>query len=47
MAVTTVIWGSGPLSPPPPSVTAIAIAGLAMWLFPAWAAWIERNRSIA
>ena len=44
--LATVIWGSGPLSPPPPSVTAIAVAGLAMWLFPLWAAWIERNRAM-
>jgi|SRR5688572_27707061 len=42
--LTTAIWISGPLSPPPPGTTAIAVAGLALWLFPAWAAWIERHR---
>jgi hypothetical protein len=46
VALTTAIWGSGPWAPPPPSVTAIAVVALAMWLFPAWAAWIERNRAI-
>jgi membrane-bound metal-dependent hydrolase YbcI (DUF457 family) len=39
-----VIWVSSPWSPPPPNDTAVAIVGLAMWLFPAWAAWIERHR---
>jgi hypothetical protein len=42
--VTTAIWISGPWSPPPPSVTALAVVGLAMWLFPVWGAWIEGNR---
>ncbi len=45
IGVTTAIWASGPWAPPPPSVTAIAVAGLGMWLFPVWAAWIERNRA--
>ena len=27
-------------------VMAIAGVGLAMWLFPVWAAWIERNRAL-
>ena len=45
IALTTVIWVSGPWAPPPPSVTAIGVVGLAMWLFPAWAAWIDRNRT--
>jgi hypothetical protein len=30
--------------PPPPSVGAIAWGGLAAWLFPLWAWWIDRNR---
>jgi hypothetical protein len=30
--------------PPPPSVKAIALAGLGLWLFVAWAYWIDRNR---
>jgi hypothetical protein len=46
VGVTTAIWGSGPWAPPPPSVMALGAVGLAMWLFPVWAAWIERNRSL-
>ncbi len=32
------------LGPPPPSVTAIGAAGLLLWVFVAWAAWIDRHR---
>jgi hypothetical protein len=46
IGLTTAIWVSGPWSPPPPSVTAIAVVALAMWLFPVWGAWIERNRTL-
>lgn len=42
---TGAIWISGPFSPPPPSVTAVAIVGLALWILPVWAAWIDRHRS--
>jgi hypothetical protein len=45
IGLTTAIWSSGPWFPPPPSVIAIAVVALAMWLFPVWAAWIERNRA--
>ena len=44
VAFTTLIWASGPFSPPPPSATAIATVGLAMLLFPLWAHWIDRTR---
>lgn len=47
LAFTTLIWVSGPFSPPPPGVQAIVGAGLAMWLFPIWAAWIDRHRGRA
>jgi len=47
VVLTTAIWISGPFSPPPPSVTAIAVVGLALWLFPLWAWWIERHRTVA
>ncbi len=33
--------------PPPPSERAIAIGGLAQWLFVAWAAWVDRHRRAA
>lgn len=35
------------LGPPPPSERAIAIGGLAQWLFVPWAAWIDRHRGAA
>jgi membrane-bound metal-dependent hydrolase YbcI (DUF457 family) len=44
VALTALIWISQPFSPPPPGAHAIAGAGLAMWLFPLWAAWIDRHR---
>jgi hypothetical protein len=44
VALTTVIWLSGPFSPPPPNVGAIAAVGFALWLLPIWAAWIDRRR---
>ncbi len=45
LVLTGAIWLSGPWSAPPPSAVAIAVVGLAMWLFPAWAAWIDLHRS--
>lgn len=33
------------LGPPPPSEMAIGYAGLGMWLFVAWAYWIDRHRT--
>jgi hypothetical protein len=33
------------LGPPPPSERAIGVAGLLMWSFVAWGAWIDRNRA--
>ena len=42
--LTTAIWISGPFSPPPPGVTAIAVVGLALWLLPIWSHWIEQHR---
>jgi hypothetical protein len=44
IVLTTAIWISSPWSPPPPSVRAIALVGLAMWLFLPWGTWIERTR---
>jgi hypothetical protein len=42
---TGAIWVSGPWAPPPPGVGAIAVVGLALWLLPAWAQWVERHRA--
>jgi hypothetical protein len=44
IAFLTLIWGTQPFSPPPPSSSAIAWVGLAMWLIPFWAGWIDRHR---
>jgi membrane-bound metal-dependent hydrolase YbcI (DUF457 family) len=44
IAVVTAIWAIQPWSPPPPGPDAVAIVGLALWLLPLWAAWIERHR---
>jgi hypothetical protein len=41
-----VIYAASVFGPPPPSVQAIAIAGLLGWLFVAWAYWIERHRAV-
>lgn len=40
----TVIWVSGPFSPPPPSTTAVSVTALALILVPLWAAWADRHR---
>jgi hypothetical protein len=44
VALTGAIWVSGPWSPPPPSEAAISSVGLALWVLPFWAMWIERHR---
>lgn len=41
LAVVAVIWMMGPFSPPPPSSTAVAVVGLALWILPFWAWRIE------
>ena len=45
IGLTTAIWVIEPFSPPPPHPAAIAIVGLAMWLFPPWGMWIDRHRT--
>ena len=42
---TGAIWITQPWSPPPPGPHAVAAVGLAMWVFPLWASWIDRHRS--
>jgi hypothetical protein len=34
------------VSPPPPSVTAVAFSALGMWLFVALAWWVDRQRTV-
>lgn len=39
-----IIWGVNMISPPPPSVEAIAWSALSLWLLPAWGYWIDRHQ---
>jgi hypothetical protein len=39
------IYAANLLGPPPPSVNAVAYAGLASWFLPFWAAWFDRHRT--
>jgi membrane-bound metal-dependent hydrolase YbcI (DUF457 family) len=38
------IWIASLFGPPPPSVTPVAISGIAMWLTIPWGYWIDRHR---
>jgi membrane-bound metal-dependent hydrolase YbcI (DUF457 family) len=40
------IYAGNLFGPPPPEVSAIAIAGNGMWLFVAWAYWVDKHRDI-
>jgi hypothetical protein len=42
-----VLYFANVFGPPPPSARAVAAAGLAMWLFIPWGAWIDRHREAA
>ena len=44
VAVLAIIYVAAVFGPPPPSVAAIVITGLAGWLFVAWGYWIDRHR---
>lgn len=41
------IYAANLLGPPPPSARAVGAAGLGLWLFVLWAAWIDRHRTRA
>jgi hypothetical protein len=41
-----VTWVASVAGPPPPSERAVAVTGLAMWLFVPWGYWIDRHRAI-
>jgi hypothetical protein len=47
VGLTGLIWISQPWAPPPPSAQAVAWFGLALFLLPPWAHWIERHRRAA
>jgi membrane-bound metal-dependent hydrolase YbcI (DUF457 family) len=40
---STLIWLSGPWSPPPPDVRSLALFALVGWIAIPWAAWADRN----
>ena len=44
VAVLAAIYAAAVFGPPPPSVPALAMSGLAGWLFIVWAYWIDRHR---
>ena len=45
LAFLLVVYAANAAGPPPPSQQAIGVAGLALWLLVAWAAWIDRHRT--
>ena len=47
VALIGLLYVASVLSPPPPSVRAVAVGGLATWLFPFWAGWFDRHRAAA
>jgi len=44
VTLLTVVYLASVFGPPPPSVTAIAIAGQGQWLFVVLAVWVDRHR---
>jgi hypothetical protein len=44
VATLVVIYVAAVFGPPPPSEMALAVTGLAGWLFVAWGYWIDRHR---
>jgi membrane-bound metal-dependent hydrolase YbcI (DUF457 family) len=45
VAISTLLWISGPWTPPPPSAQALAWAALIGWILVPWAAWADRGFS--
>ena len=45
LLVLAILYLAAVFGPPPPSVHALAMSGLAGWLFVAWAYWIDRHRA--
>ncbi|MGA3168300.1 MAG: hypothetical protein ABSF14_19530 [Terriglobia bacterium] len=44
IALLVLMYLANLFGPPPPSVKAIAMAGLGLWVFVAWAYWLDRHR---
>jgi hypothetical protein len=45
IVISTIMWASGPWSPPPPSVPALAWFGVGAWLLVVWTEWADRHRT--
>lgn len=43
----TLVWASGPFSPPPPSPRSVTVVAFATFLIPLWAAWADRHRDLS
>jgi membrane-bound metal-dependent hydrolase YbcI (DUF457 family) len=46
VGVLVAIYFANAFGPPPPNVMTIAVGGHALWLFVAWAYWVDRNQEI-
>jgi polyferredoxin len=46
IALLVLMYLANLFGPPPPSVKAIALAGLGLWVFVAWAYWLDRHRQV-
>ena len=46
LAFLVVVYVASFAGPPPPSVEAVAVSALAMWLLVAWGYWIDRHRAV-
>ncbi len=44
VALLVLIYAGSVVGPPPPGVRAVIISGLAAWLFPFWAWWVDTHR---
>jgi membrane-bound metal-dependent hydrolase YbcI (DUF457 family) len=47
VAVLAALYVGSAFGPPPPGVRSLAIVALGVWLFPCWAAWIDRHRTVS
>jgi hypothetical protein len=46
LVLNLLIYVSGLFGPPPPNERVLAWVALAVWLFPLWAGWVDRHRSV-
>ncbi len=44
LAVLAAMYGSALVGPPPPDAKSLAVFSLGGWIFPCWAAWVDRHR---